>query len=63
MRDAGHNWRIMFRIDVDAILVVEVYAKKTRTIPGTVMNKCKQRLRHYDAVADGRDAAASESEV
>ncbi|MCX7014346.1 MAG: type II toxin-antitoxin system RelE/ParE family toxin [Candidatus Sumerlaeota bacterium] len=30
VRDAGHNWRIVYRQDRDAVLVVEVYAKKTR---------------------------------
>lgn len=25
VRDADHNWRIMYRIDSDAILVLEVY--------------------------------------
>src|SRR5436309_12843442 len=33
VRDGAHNWRIMYRVDRDAILVLEVYAKKTRTIP------------------------------
>jgi len=25
VRDAEHNWRIMYRIDADAILILEVY--------------------------------------
>lgn len=29
VRDAGHNWRIMYRIDADAVLILEVYSKKT----------------------------------
>ena len=33
VRDADHNWRIMYRIDADAVLVLEVYAKRTRKIP------------------------------
>src|SRR6266705_56147 len=32
VRDAGHHWRIVYRVDHDAILVLEVYAKKTRKI-------------------------------
>ena len=28
IRDAEHNWRIMYRIDSDAIVVLDVYAKK-----------------------------------
>ena len=29
VHDAQHNWRIMYRIDSDAVLILEVYAKKT----------------------------------
>jgi hypothetical protein len=38
----------MYRIDDDAVLVVEVYAKKTPRIPDEVMSRCKDRLRRYD---------------
>ena len=48
VRDAEHNWRIMFRVDPDAVLVLEVYAKKTRTIPRAVIDRCKQRVKAYD---------------
>ena len=30
VRDAEHNWRIVYRIDPDAILILDVYAKKTQ---------------------------------
>jgi phage-related protein len=49
VRDAGHNWRIMYRIDADAVLVLEVYAKKTRKIPDEVLERCRRRLHEYDA--------------
>jgi len=48
VRDAEHNWRIMYRIDSDAVLVLEIYAKKTRTIPKAVIDRCKGRLKEYD---------------
>jgi phage-related protein len=50
VRDAEHNWRIMYRIDPDAVLVLEVYAKKTRKIPNEVIERCQKRLKQYDAV-------------
>jgi phage-related protein len=49
VRDTEHNWRIMYRIDSDAVLVLEVYAKKTRKIPDEVIERCKKRLKQYDA--------------
>jgi phage-related protein len=49
VRDAEHNWRIMYRIDPDAVLVLEVYSKKTRKIPDEVIARCQQRVKQYDA--------------
>jgi phage-related protein len=49
VRDAEHNWRIIYRIDADAVLVLEVYSKKTRKIPGEIIQRCKLRLNRYDA--------------
>lgn len=51
VRDAGHNWRIVYRIDRDAVLVVHVYAKKTRAMPGMLLEQCRRRLEQYDAAA------------
>lgn len=48
VRDAEHNWRIMYRVDPDAILILEVYAKKTQKIPDEVIERCQQRLKRYD---------------
>jgi phage-related protein len=49
VRDPEHNWRIMYRIDPDAILILEVYSKKTKKIPSEVIERCQQRLKQYDA--------------
>ena len=49
VRDGANNWRIMYRIDARAILVLDVYSKKTRKIPDEVITRCKQRLIRYDA--------------
>lgn len=51
IRDAGHNWRIMYRVDDDAVVVLDVYAKKTPKIPGEVVHRCKDRLKRYDKAA------------
>src|SRR6516165_9917520 len=48
VRDGEHNWRIMYRVDRDAVLVLEVYAKKARAIPQEVIDRCKKRLTNYD---------------
>ena len=40
----------MYRIDPDAIVIVDVFAKKTGRTPKSVIETCKARLRMYDAV-------------
>lgn len=48
IRDAEQNWRIMYRIDDDAILILEVFSKKTQTTPKSVIDICKKRLNKYE---------------
>ena len=46
--DADQNWRIIYRIDPDAIVIVDVFAKKTGQTPWSVISRCQRRLRAYD---------------
>jgi phage-related protein len=48
VRDAEADWRIVYRLDPDAVVILEVFAKKTRTTPKTVIDACTRRLREYD---------------
>ena len=48
VRDAEADWRIVYRLDSDAVVILEVFAKKTRTTPKTVIDACTRRLRQYD---------------
>jgi phage-related protein len=48
IRDMDKNWRIIYRIDDDSILIVEVFNKTTRTTPKNVIEICKKRLSKYD---------------
>lgn len=46
--DEGVTWRIVYRIDPDAIVIVEVFAKKTAQTPAAVLEACRRRLKEYD---------------
>lgn len=48
VNDASSTWRIVYRVDKDAIVILEVFAKKTRQTPATVIAACHRRLREYD---------------
>ena len=52
VRDENRNWRIIYRVDEDAILVVAVFAKTTRQTPKQVIKNCRRRLAQFDQAAD-----------
>lgn len=52
VRDEGHNWRIVYRLDSDAILILEVFAKTTQQTPKQIIETCKRRLKKYDEAAE-----------
>ena len=51
IQDAGATWRLVYRVDADAIVIAEVVSKKTQTTPRHVMQVCQRRLRAYDQAA------------
>jgi len=53
VRDADKNWRIIYRIDDDTILIVEVFNKTTRATPDNVIENCKKRVSKYDIDTQG----------
>ena len=46
--DAKETWRIVYRIDQDAIVIVEVFSKKTARTPKRIVDLCQMRLKEYD---------------
>jgi phage-related protein len=48
INDARVTWRIIYRIDSDAIVILEVFSKKTRETPRSVIDACKRRIKEYD---------------
>ena len=48
INDENLIWRIIYRIDRDSILVLEVFEKKTNKTPKSITNICKQRIKRYE---------------
>lgn len=46
---------MVYRIDADAIVIAEVFSKKTQVTPQDVIDTCVRRLRDYDAVVGGKE--------
>jgi phage-related protein len=48
IKDGEAAWRIIYRIDPDAVLILEVFRKTTRATPKHVIETCQWRLKRYD---------------
>jgi phage-related protein len=46
--DGSANWRIVYHIAADAIVILEVFAKKTARMPKRILTDCRQRLSAFE---------------
>ncbi len=49
--DRNQTSRIVYRADADAIVIAEVFSKKTRATPQVVIENAMRRLAAYDKIA------------
>ncbi|MEW6569544.1 MAG: type II toxin-antitoxin system RelE/ParE family toxin [Chloroflexota bacterium] len=54
VQDAQSTWRVMLRIDADAIVILDVFRKTSSQTPRHVLDACRRRLRRYDELTEGR---------
>jgi phage-related protein len=47
IEDVRATWRVIYHVARDAIVILEVFAKKTPTTPQSVIRACKRRLKEY----------------
>ena len=47
--DAGRTWRLIYHVDAEAIVILEVFQKQTQKTPREVLEICRQRLRRFIA--------------
>jgi phage-related protein len=50
IKDRNKNWRLVYRIDNDAIIIVEVFEKKTEQTPQNIIQTSQKRLLKYDSI-------------
>ncbi len=53
IQDERQIWRVVYRVDADAVVIVEVFAKTTQTTPVAVIKNSQRRLSGYDDAAKG----------
>jgi phage-related protein len=48
INDKDGTWRIIYRIDSDGIILLDVFCKKTNETPKNIIDKCRKRIHEYD---------------
>ena len=46
--DEDKAWRIVYRVDTDAVVIADVFQNKTQQTPKQVIENARWRLRRYD---------------
>ena len=49
INDDNLTWRIIYKLYIDAILVLEIFEKKTNKTPKSIVDACKLRIKNYEA--------------
>ncbi len=52
--DETATWRIVYRVDNDAIVILDVFSKKSAKTPRHVIEACRERLRRFELLQEGR---------
>lgn len=55
IRDENRIWRVVYRVDPDAIVIAAVFPKTTRTTSKHDIDNCKKRLRQYNEDVKGEE--------
>ena len=48
INDTNVVWRIIYRIDDDAVVILDVFRKKTLKTPARVIANCRRRAKKFD---------------
>jgi phage-related protein len=51
--DRDAIWRILYHLASDAVVILEVFSKKTRTLPQPIAETARKRLREYLRLVKG----------
>ncbi len=50
INDRNLTWRIFYRIDPDAIIILHLFDKKTIKTPKNIIEICQNRIKLYDSI-------------
>jgi len=53
VNDENRTWRIVYYVAADAVVILDVFSKKSAATPNEVLMNCKRRLAAYISAATG----------
>ncbi len=56
INDTAGTFRILYRVDPDAVVILEVFGKKTQRMPRWVIEACKRRLHDHDRLTSEEES-------
>jgi phage-related protein len=55
INDRDQTWRIAYRVETDAVVILDVFSKKTEATPAGVLERCRSRLAAYLRAAEAKE--------
>ena len=49
VNDENKTWRLIYRVDAEAVVILDVFDKKPSKTPQAVIDICQRRLKSYEA--------------
>ena len=47
------TWRLIYHVEPDAVVILDVFSKKKKTTPQRTIDACKKRLAQYKGIRRG----------
>lgn len=55
VNDENQTWRIVYHLTGDAVVILDVFSKKSAATPREILTNCKRRLAAYQAEVSERE--------
>jgi phage-related protein len=52
IRDGNQQWRLIYHLAPHAVVILDVFAKKTRETPKAAMDDCRRRLAEFQRASE-----------
>jgi phage-related protein len=52
INDRAQTWRVVYFLDPEAVVILDVFSKKTARTPKSVIENCRRRLKRYKELGD-----------